>query len=324
MVLLLSSSIVWVEQTMRNLLPPDLKIDEMIRRSELTFLDMVRAFESYSVRDCVRVYGIIGGVPAYMHAWNPAQSVKENVCRLILSENGLLYDEAERYLGSELRELSVYYTILGAIAKHGVRKLNDLYNETGFSRAKISVYMKHMAAFEVIEKVYPFETGGYENAQKGMYRIKNTFLNFWFHFIYPHLSERSMMEPEVFYDTYVAPGMDDYLNRYFVDVCMEYLRLLDKVGQLPIKIKKMGTWIGKEGVIDIIAQDEARNRIVGMCKWSEKVMTYEMCKQLQETMKLAVVKAKCIFLFSAGTFDGILTQKAANDPSLMLVDMNRL
>jgi AAA+ ATPase superfamily predicted ATPase len=309
---------------MRNLLPPELKIDEMIRRSELTFLDMVRAFESYSVRDCVRVYGIIGGVPAYMHAWNPAQSVKENVCRLILSENGLLYDEAERYLGSELRELSVYYTILGAIAKHGVRKLNDLYNETGFSRAKISVYMKHMAAFEVIEKVYPFETGGYENAQKGMYRIKNTFLNFWFHFIYPHLSERSMMEPEVFYDTYVAPGMDDYLNRYFVDVCMEYLRLLDKVGQLPIKIKKMGTWIGKEGAIDIIAQDEARNRIVGMCKWSEKVMTYEMCKQLQETMKLAVVKAKCIFLFSAGTFDGILTQKAANDPSLMLVDMNRL
>ncbi len=38
--------------------------------------------------------------------------------------------------------------------------MNDLYRTTGFSRAKISVYMKNLAAFDIIQKVVSFETGG--------------------------------------------------------------------------------------------------------------------------------------------------------------------
>ena len=58
--------------------------------------------------------------------------------------------------------------------------------------------MKNLAAFEVIEKVNSFETGGWENAQKGIYQIRCNYVNFWFRFVYPHLSDLYMMTPETF------------------------------------------------------------------------------------------------------------------------------
>ena len=91
--------------------------------------------------------------------------------------------------------------------------------------------MKNLAAFDIIQKVVSFETGGWENTKKGVYRIRDNYVNFWFHFIYPHLSDLYMTRPEEFYDRYIAPGLDAYLSRYFVEVCMEYLRLLGMVGK---------------------------------------------------------------------------------------------
>ena len=48
----------------------------------------------------------------------------------------------------------------------------DIFHATGFSRAKISVYLKNLANFNIAEKVVSFETGGWENAKKGVYQIK--------------------------------------------------------------------------------------------------------------------------------------------------------
>lgn len=76
-----------------------------------------------------------------------------------------MYNKAENIIGASLRELSVYDTILACIAG-GCDKLNDLYLKTGFSRAKISVYMKNLAASDIIEKAVSFETGGWENAKR--------------------------------------------------------------------------------------------------------------------------------------------------------------
>ena len=36
----------------------------------------------------------------------------------------------------------------------------------------------------------------------------------------------------------------------------EYLLILNQMGQLPFTIKRVGTWIGKTGRIDIVAQSE--------------------------------------------------------------------
>ena len=128
--------------------------------------------------------------------------------------------------------------------------------------------------------------------------------------IYPHLSALYMMSAEEFYDTYIEPGLNTYLNRYFVGVCMEYLWLLNLTGKLPLHIKKMGTWIGKTGNIDIIAQNEVRENLVGLCNWEKPQDTMEMCEELFANMKKAKISANYYFLFSASTFEQAVVEMA--------------
>lgn len=324
MILLCSSSIPWIEQEMPQVLGgAERKLDEKMKVEELHFLDLVRKFPNYSVRESVEAYGVIGGVPEYMKIWEDQYDVRHNICTHILSGNGVLYGKAEEIIRSQLRELSVYHTILEVLAS-GKHKLNDIYQATGFSRAKISVYLKNLMEFDVVEKVYSFETGGWQNAQKGLYQIKDTFINFWFKFVYPYLSDLYQLEPEEFYDKHIAPDLESYLKRYFVNVCMEYLKLQDMVGRLPLQIHKMGTWIGKKGRIDIIAQNSVRENIICLCNWSEPEMTFEMCQQLFQSMEQAKITANYYYLFTAKSFDEKLARVVAEDERILLVDMNRM
>lgn len=324
MILLYTSAVAWAQQNMfKTLEKYKKKIDATEQLSELKFVEMVQSFPDYTVSQSVEVYGVIGGVQEYMEKWDESRDIRYNICKHILSPDGFLFGEAERIISKELREFSVYNTILEALAS-GKRKLNDLYQETGFSRAKISVYLKNLMAFDMVEKVTSFETGGWENAQKGLYQIKDTFINFWFKFVYPHLSDLYRMEPEKFYDTYIANGLEEYLNRYFVKVCAEYLELMNQVHKLPLQMHKMGTWIGKQGHIDIIVQNEVRENLICLCNWSEPEMTFEMCQKLFQSMEQAKLTANYYYLFSAKSFDEKLRKMVSADKRILLVDMNQL
>lgn len=317
MIIIASSSMVWTRQEASELFKNVMKVEE------LNFLEVVRTFPDMSVPEIIKTYGVLGGVPSYLDKWNSKASFKENICNLILAQDGALFTEAEDVISSELRELSVYSTILGTIAR-GQDKLNDLFHETGFSRAKISVYMKNLAQFDIVEKVISFETGGWENAKKGVYQIKDTFINFWFKFVYPNQSDLYILSPEEFYDKYIEPDINDYLNRYFRNVCMEYLLLLDQMDQLPFKVHKIGTWIGKTGNIDIIAQSTDRRNIIGFCNWNEPELTMDMCEKMAEAMEKARLSSDNYYLFSATSFEEALHTYVTRDPRFKLINMNEL
>lgn len=324
MVLFLSAQVQWVETELDTVLGKSKnRVKEKLKLEEGRFLDVVRSFPDYSVRESVEVYGVLGGCQSYLDQWDSKRGLKFNVCKHILSERGFLYSEAERILETELRELSVYYTILGAIAS-GKNKLNDLFLYTGFSRPKISVYMKNLMAFDIVEKVESLETGGWENTKKGIYRIRNTFVDFWFRFVYPHESELKMMIPESFYTKYIEGELATYFEHYFIKVCREYLELMDEVKQLPIEIAKLGTWIGKKGTIDIVAQNHIRESLLGKCSWSESDFDMDIYDKLLSDAQMAKITPKHVFLFSASKFDKKLVELAEEKPNIVLVDMNHL
>ena len=57
---------------------------------------------------------------------------------------------------TSLRELPFYSTILSVLAENEP-KLNYLFTRTGFSRAKISVYIKNLIQIDVAEKIFSYE-----------------------------------------------------------------------------------------------------------------------------------------------------------------------
>lgn len=324
MILLLCDSPAWVTDDMKECLKDGADaIDYTYMLGDYHFLDIVRNFADYSVQDCVATYGILGGVSDYIKHWDGKAGIRKNVCTQILSPDGFLYTEAEDYIGKELRELSVYDTILCSMAR-GNEKLNDLFRDTGYSRAKISVYLKNLAAFDVIEKVVSFDTGGWDNTKKGIYRIKNHFIEFWFRFVYPHQSDLFVLTPEAFYDKYLDKELETYLSRSFSEICAEYLDLMNRMGKVPIDIKHMGTWIGKAGTIDIVAEDDERDHVVGICNWSDEELSYESYQDLLDNMKMAKLRAKAVYLFSAKDFDIKLKSMQAKGENIVLIDMTEL
>ena len=86
----------------------------------------------------------------------------------------------------------------------------------------------------------------------------------------------------------------------------------------------MGTWVGKEGNIDIIAQNEVRQNMVGLCNWENPELTMEMCEALFSNMKKAKISAEYYFLFSAQGFAKDVAAMAEQDKRFSLVDMNEL
>ena len=113
LVLLVSSSIQWVENSMVD----DMgslagSITSFIKIKEFTFMEMVDRFPNCTTEECIMIYSILGGVPAYLNLWNPKETARRNILRLILDDKGALHREAQRFLKTALRELPYYSTIL--------------------------------------------------------------------------------------------------------------------------------------------------------------------------------------------------------------------
>lgn len=324
MIICTSSSISWIENSLVTAIGNyALAITSFIKLKELSFVDTVRMFPKYSVPDSMIVYAITGGVPGYMCQFSDKLTIKENICQNILTQGEMLNHEGSDFVKEELRETSLYNTILYCIAG-GEYKLNELHAHTGFGRDKISVYLKNLIEREIVDKIFSYDIGGKEYTRKGLYRIKSAYTEFWFRYIYGNESSLAMMTPQEFYDVHIAETILEFADETFIKVGTEFIELLDSMGKLEIKIDRRGRWWGKNGNIDIIACDEENHYVVGKCNWMTDVFTFAMFEELMYQVNLAGIGKDYIYLFSKETFDEELKVFAAENTNVKLISLNDL
>ena len=313
MILLLSSSVSWVENSMvssgRELARA---ITGIIKLKELSFAETVEWFSKSSASDCVVIRSMLGGVPKYLNYWQENRRVRENVISLFLTNDAPLINEAERLLKLELRELGAYNTILTALAK-GLNKLNDIYAFTGFSRAKISVYIKNLSEMDLVEKIYSVSVKNPENTQKGLYRIKDNFLNFYYAYVFPNLSEIECGQGKSLFNNVLVPDFDRFMRKSFSDVCREYLELMSKYKRLGKYYNEWHYWFGKKGIIDIIGLDADRNMIAAICHYSDVKSDVEQLEELKSLVEEAGIRPSRLCIFSKTGFESELLRDCRNE-----------
>lgn len=324
LIILTSSSIQWVENSM---------VDDMgvlaraiavhIKLKEFSFIEMVERFPDLTTEECVMIYGIFGGVPAYLDLWNTKETVRKNIIRIILSNKGPLHKEVQRFLKTSLRELPYYSTILSVLAEDEP-KLNYLYNRTKFSRAKISVYIKNLIQLDIATKIFSYEPEKKQTVQKGLYGITDSFVFFWYKLIYPHISEFSMMEPEDFYATYVKAFLPEIATKSYIKVCREFMGLMNRFGKLPAKFDNFGSLYGKTGFIPIVANGEDKKLLVGSCKWSSKPMDVKEFDELLKNNEQIGKDADYYYLFSKEGFTDELEAMTRNMDNIQLIELEKM
>jgi len=324
MIILCSSSIGFIENGLVSKIgKAALDISGFLKVKELKFADMIVRFPSYSMEECVKLYAVLGGFPGLWDYFEPKLSVEDNICENVLKKGCFLQEEGGRIVREELRETSVYYTILAALAQ-GREKLNALYAHTGFSRAKISVYLKNLMELEIVEKVFSVDTPGRDSQKKGVYRISNPYVHFWFKYIYPNYGECLSMESRDFYKRYIKDDLKTYCNEYFSEICREYMILSASKGALLIKPDKHGLFDGKEGKIDYIGQDGNGRTIAAFCYYSKPMVTYEDYKKNLLVLQQARLEAEQIYLFAGGRFDEKLSLESKVKGNVILLEMDDL
>ncbi|MCR4832888.1 MAG: hypothetical protein K5900_04880 [Butyrivibrio sp.] len=323
LVVLSSSNVAWIENSLVSTLGSDSDlIDTFLKIRDLPFKELRRSFPYMSYEDALMTFSVVGGKSKLWNYFDKELSFKGNICKNFLDRYGCLHNEATRLIEDNLRETSVYYSILSQLAA-GKIKLNDLYKATSFPRSKIAVYIKNLIQLEIVEKVFSYDHAGHENMMKGVYRICDPMVDFYFTFIYPNISALEQLEPDKFYDMFISASLPLYVSKYFKKICMEYIDDQNEKGNLPFEIEEQGEWIGKLGNIDIIAENEFGYKLLGNCYW-QHIVTYEDYEWLLAMSDKAKLKGDYFYLFSSLGFDLKLQNKAASDRSIRLIELNAL
>ncbi len=323
-IILCSSSIGWVENTMDSKMGTLFQIlNGIYKVKELKYYDFTACFPRFSREDSIGAFSILGGVPGLWQYFNDKYTLRENMEKYILNKDEKLFDYGQQYVAEELRETAVYNTLLCALASDK-RKLNDLYRHTGFSRSKISVYLKNLIQLEIVEKVFSFETEGRDNVQKGIYRIKHSYVYFYYRYLFPNQMKISVLNADEFYDKYIEPTFQEFVSIGFIRVCREFLVRENSSGRLPENFICKGQWVGKKGNIDFVFQNEDAEILAGICNWEKKMMVYEDYRLFVECLESAKMEAEYVALFSAGKFDNRLRQEAKRNSQLALISIEQM
>lgn len=324
MLVLVSSSIQWVENSMLEEIGPLISaIKTTIKVKEFTFMEMVDRFPDSSTEVCVTIYSILGGVPAYLDMWNPKESVKKNVIRLIVDPRGSLHREAQRFLKTSLRELPFYSTILAVLAEDDP-KLNYLYGRTHFSRAKISVYIRNLIQLDVAEKILSYEPERKNSAKKGLYGLRDAYLEFWYRLIYPNLSELSLLEPEEFYSRCIKKELGAVQKKAYIRVCTEFMELMSQYHKLPVQFERFRSFYGKEGSLPVVGSGVNGELLVGNCYWTDKPVGIREFEDLLQCADQIGREADYYYLFSRAGFTKELSQMAENMDNIQCVGLDQM
>lgn len=308
LILLCTSASGWVENSMVGKIGSlAAYIAGFLKVRELSFQDIRKLFCEYSFEDAVCIYGVLGGVPGYWTNFSPALSVRENLINNILARDSRLYGEMSLFMEQELREPGVYNTILAAMARD-CNKLNDIYRHTGFSRAKISVYLKNLMELDLVEKVYSVETAGWENAQKGVYRISSPYVRFYYRYLFPNRSFLQLASAEEFYEKKVAASFPFFVEEAYRKICRQ---------SMEHEFVTVGEWMGKAGCLDVVALDAEKKATVAMCSYAAplRIEDYEW---LLFSVKQAKLRDVSIRLYSKEGFTEELRAAAAEQQVLLL------
>lgn len=287
------------------------------------YLESAEFFPNYSPEDKLITYGILGGVPRYLNAFDPEKTVRENIISRILMNGSFLNDEPQTLLRMELRELVVYNSILEAVA-NGCNRVVEIAGRIHEEKSKCSKYMLTLQTIRLLEKHVP--CGEPDSSKKGIYEITDNFYKFWYRYVFSNKSYYDMLGMDKACDV-IMGEINDYMGPVFEEICRQFLIRQAKDGKLPFIPFTIGKWWGNNPVIkaqddiDVLALDKKGNKgIFVECKFRNRPMPMEEYDALVTAAAVFPnLKEKKLIFVSKGSFTEPVKSKAAREGTVLLV-----
>lgn len=142
-------------------------------------------FPERSVRELVELYYVTGGVPKYIELFSGGGDIYSAIRDNVLDRAGYLYDEPYFLLQKEVAEIGNYFSIIRAIAA-GSSRLSAISGALEVKATSLTKYLKTLIDLDILEREVPVTEKNPELCKRGLYRIKDNYIRFWFVFVYPY------------------------------------------------------------------------------------------------------------------------------------------
>lgn len=243
-----------------------------IRLKQIPFRYYHEFFPHRSQKDLIEMYSVTGGVPKYIELFSESSDIYNAIQTCVLNRSGYLYDEPHFLLQQEVSEIGSYFSIIKAIAA-GNQKLSAIASVLEIKSTSLTKYLKTLIDLDILEREVPVTEENPEKSKRGLYKIKDNYIRFWFAFVYPNMSFLESGNARIVMDKIRKGLITNHTAFVYEDVCREQMWELNADGAWPFYFSKIGRYWDSQTEIDIAALDpDGDNLILGECKyWHEPV-----------------------------------------------------
>lgn len=295
-----------------------------IRLKQIPFGYYNEFFPDKSRRELIEMYSITGGVPKYIELFSESKDIYAAIQKCVLNRSGYLYDEPHFLLQQEVSEVGSYFSVIKAIAA-GNSKLSAIAAMLEIKATSLTKYLKTLIDLDILEREVPITEENPEKSKKGLYRIKDNYLRFWFAFVYPNMSFIESGHSRIVMNKIKKSLVRNHIAFVYEDVCKERMWELNAEDAWPFHFSKLGKYWDSKDEIDIAAIDpEGKNLILGECKYWVDPVGISVLRDLEA--KTAAVswernnRKVWYILFSAAGFTDELKAMAQTREDLILCD----
>lgn len=293
-----------------------------IRLKQIPFAYYHEFFPEKNRKELIEMYAVTGGVPKYMELFSQSHNIYSAIETCVLNRSGYLYDEPYFLLQQEVSEVGSYFSIIKAIAA-GNTKLSSIAGVLEVKSTSLTKYFKTLMDLDILEREVPVTEDSPEKSKKGLYKIKDNYLRFWFAFVYPNRSFIESGHGQIVMDKIRKSLVRNHIAFVYEDVCRERMWEMNAKGVWPFYYSKLGRYWDSKEEIDIAAIDpDGKNLILGECKYWQEPVGVSVLRELEakaKTVSWEKEKRKTWFvLFSVNGFTEELRTEAAARTDLRL------
>lgn len=236
------------------------RIDLKINLQPMDYYESAQFYPERSCEDKVRLFSVFGGIPYYNRLIDKNASVRENLIHLILEPDARLEDEVPSYLLSEISKIGNAHEIFSALADGHARYRDILSQSHVSSGATLVNVLNRLIGMQLVQRRSPINDPN--NKKRTSYVICDGLSKFYYRYVFRYLSQRSVLDPEVYYDRYVNDDFEtQFVPRAFEEVCRQYLVRQNRMGNSEPPFDLIGTYSYDDpvtrtnGEFDVVTKD---------------------------------------------------------------------
>ena len=312
------------EQTLEYSSPLYGRRTAQIKLKQIPFSYYENFFPNKESKELIEMYSVTGGVPKYIESLREEKDIYSAIKKYVLNPSSYLYDEPHFLLQQEVTEIGSYFSLIKTIAA-GNSKLSAIATALELPQTRLTKYLKTLIDLDILEREVPITEENPDKSKKGLYRIKDNFIKFWFAFIYPNLSFLESGNTEIVMKKIEKGFVSGQVSFVYEDICRQKMWKMNADEVWPFTFSKIGRYWDNNTEIDIAALDpDGKNLILGECKYWKEPVGINIFADLEEKAKKVAWnknnRKTWYILFSTGGYTPELKELAKSRNDIILAE----